>query len=163
MVGCAGSAQPGGGKGGTMCNRRKETLALSEKIGYALEQSENLVTKSVPGPRQFLVISEATEGVKWAGQKRFFSMERNANGFKLMESARLAVKKIKALGNARIEIDPRNEFYVVAVATAISLWLMSRQYRSLGDPTFPGGSMKKLQAWKRVSKLNSGKSNNADE
>ncbi len=76
---------------------------------------------------------------------------------------RLAVKKIKALGNARIEIDPRNEFYVVAVATAISLWLMSRQYRSLGDPTFPGGSMKKLQAWKRVSKLNSGKSNNADE
>lgn len=48
MVGCAGSAQPGGGKGGTMCNRRKETLAQSEKIGYALEQSENLVTKSVP-------------------------------------------------------------------------------------------------------------------
>ncbi|XP_052163466.1 uncharacterized protein LOC127780584 [Oryza glaberrima] len=98
------------------------------------------------GPRQFLVISEATEGVKWAGQKRFFSMERNANGFKLMESARLAVKKIKALGNARIEIDPRNEFYVVAVATAISLWLMSRQYRSLGDPTFSGGSMKKLMS-----------------
>lgn len=42
MVGCAGSAQSGGDL------RRKETLAQSEKIGYALEQSENLVTKSVP-------------------------------------------------------------------------------------------------------------------
>uniref|UniRef100_A0A0E0LGG4 Uncharacterized protein n=1 Tax=Oryza punctata TaxID=4537 RepID=A0A0E0LGG4_ORYPU len=116
------------------------------------------------GRRQFLVISKATEGVKWAGQKRFLSMERNANGPKLMEFARLAVKRIKALGNSTIEIDPRSEFYAIAVVTVVCHWLMSRQYRSLDDPTFPNLSTHQLKTRERLSKLNSDeKSNDVDE
>uniref|UniRef100_A0A0E0LGF5 Uncharacterized protein n=1 Tax=Oryza punctata TaxID=4537 RepID=A0A0E0LGF5_ORYPU len=52
------------------------------------------------GQRYFPVISKGTEGMKWAGQKTFLSAERNANsGAKLMESARLAARRINEWGN----------------------------------------------------------------
>ncbi|KAL6633714.1 hypothetical protein ACP70R_026385 [Stipagrostis hirtigluma subsp. patula] len=71
---------------------------------------------NLQGRQHFPVISKGTEGMEWAEQTRFLCTERKANGAKLMEFGRRAVKKFK---EEDLPYSSRHEFTVVVFVSVV--------------------------------------------